>query len=171
MQNNFTASNLYLFVRATGLKPQPHEGELTGRIVDELRIRLILDEQRTFPCPFVTGGRSHRNRWRLQHRPLSTRICFQRDVLNVYACETNAFYRTLLLHTLAANKHSFYRVCPCGTMNSVAGNRDDEFVCIIALVWLKLKRVAYTRKQGVAMSLFCISRFYTSFYQIELFSL
>ena len=56
------------------VKPQPHEGELTGWIVDELRIRLILGEQRTFFCSFVIGGRSHRNRWRLQRRPMTTRI-------------------------------------------------------------------------------------------------
>ena len=58
------------------LKPQPHEGELTGWIVDELRIRLILGEQRTFSCPFATGGKSHRNRRRSRRRPMTTRAGF-----------------------------------------------------------------------------------------------
>ena len=31
------------------LKNQPHEGELTGEIVDDLRIRLIRGEQVRFP--------------------------------------------------------------------------------------------------------------------------
>ena len=39
------------------VQPQPHEGEFAGRIVGELRIRLIRDEQATFCCPFL----SHRN--------------------------------------------------------------------------------------------------------------
>ena len=54
------------------LKGQPHEGELTGRIVDELRTRLVSGEQRTFSCPFATGGKSHRNRRRPRRRPMTT---------------------------------------------------------------------------------------------------
>ena len=91
------------------LKGQPHEGELTGRIVDELRIRLISGEQRTFSCPFATGGKSHRNRQRLQRRPMTTRGSFLRDILIVHGCEANAFYWTLPLHTFAANNHSSHR--------------------------------------------------------------
>ena len=53
---------------------------------------------------------------------------FQRDILIVRACKTNVFYWTLLLYTLAANKHSFHRARPCGIMNSLAGNRDNAFV-------------------------------------------
>ena len=89
-------------------KRQPHEGELTGWIVDELRIRRILGEQ-PFSSPFVTGGRSHRNRRRLQRRPMTTRNIFWRNISIVHACKTNAIYWTLLLNTLAANKHSFHR--------------------------------------------------------------
>ena len=56
------------------LKHQLHESELTSWIVvvDELRIRLILGEEVTLSWPFVTGGRSHRNRRRLQRRPMTT---------------------------------------------------------------------------------------------------
>ena len=57
-------------------KGQPHEGELTDWIVNELRIGLILGEQRTFSCPFATGGKSHRNRRRLWRRPMTTRAVF-----------------------------------------------------------------------------------------------
>ena len=62
---------------AHSIKGQPHEGELTGRIVDELRIRLISGEQRTVSCPFATGGKSHRNRRRLQRQPMTTKTVFR----------------------------------------------------------------------------------------------
>ena len=64
------------------LKPQPHEDELTCWIVDELRIRLILGEQATFSCLFVTGERSHRNRRRLQRRSMTTENIFSAGYLN-----------------------------------------------------------------------------------------
>ena len=65
-----------------GLKLQPHEGELAGWIVDESRIRLISSDKRTFSCPFATGGKSHRNRQRLQRRPMAGRGVFLAGHLN-----------------------------------------------------------------------------------------
>ena len=58
------------------LKLQPHEGELAGWIVDELRIGLISGGKRTVSCPFATGGKSHWNRQRLQRRPMAGRAVF-----------------------------------------------------------------------------------------------
>ena len=113
------------------LKHQLHEGELTGWIVDELWIRLIPGEQATFSCPFVTGERSHRNRRRLPTALANDKINHffsSRYILIVHACKTNVFSWTLSLYTLATNKNSFYRARPCGTMNSLAGNRNDAFV-------------------------------------------
>ena len=80
------------------LKYQPDKGELAGKNVDELRIRLIRDEQATVSCPLVTGERSHQNRPAFTASANDNEEHFSQDMLIVHhACKTNAVCGILLL--------------------------------------------------------------------------
>ena len=54
--------------------------------------------------------------------------------------KSTRFHWALSVYTLAANKLSFDGARPCGTMNSLGGNRDDAFAQIFAFLWLMIKQ-------------------------------
>ena len=51
ISGNICAQNGYCM---SFIKHQPHESELTGKIVNELPVKLIRGEQATFSCLFMT---------------------------------------------------------------------------------------------------------------------
>ena len=91
------------FQGSKGFKHQPHEGEMAGKSVDELRIRLIRGEQATL---------SIRDRWKVPPKSSSSTVSandneehFSRDMLIVphgkkrwfLLSKTNAVCEILLL--------------------------------------------------------------------------
>ena len=101
---------------------------MTGKVVDELRIRLIRGEHAMFSYPFVTGGRSYRNRRRLQRRPMTNNegtflagyvncsSCLQSkrclwDIITNWLLLINYYHITArLYYLLLINNHYSYKI-------------------------------------------------------------